>query len=113
MLLFFAPVSLISRTYERTKANIHERKRIAIVHAKFVLTENRHYFAHLPHNGFYDAQKERNYCAYNGMTSDASDNVYNCVILTRHYCACNGMAFVARHTRYDAGDFVVSLLHIW
>ena len=28
-----------------------------------------------------------------------SDNVYNCVILTRHYCAYNNMAFVARNTR--------------
>ena len=46
MLLFFAPVSRISRTDDRTKANIHERKRIAIVHAKFALAENTHYFAH-------------------------------------------------------------------
>ena len=46
MLLFFAPVSMISRTDDRTKANIHERKRIAIVHTKFVLDENTPYFAH-------------------------------------------------------------------
>ena len=52
---FFAPVSRISRTDDRTKANIHERKRIAIAHAKFVLAENTHYFAHFPHNGFCDA----------------------------------------------------------
>ena len=43
MLLFFAPVLQISRTDDRTKANIHERKRIAIAHAKFVLAENTHY----------------------------------------------------------------------
>ena len=42
-LLFFAPVLRISRTADRTKANIHERKRIAIAHAKFVLAENTHY----------------------------------------------------------------------
>ena len=42
-ILFFAPVSRISRTDDRTKANIHERKRIAIAHAKFVLAENTHY----------------------------------------------------------------------
>ena len=104
-LLFFAPVLQISRTDDWTKANIYELKRIAIVHAKFALTENRHYFAHLPHNGFGDALFARNYCAYNGMAFRTSDNVYNCVILTRHYCACNGMAFVSRNTRYDAGDF--------
>ena len=113
MLLFFAPFYRISRTDDRTKANISERKRIAIVHAKFALTENRHYFAHLPHNGFGDALLARNYCAYNGMAFRASDNVYNCVILTRHYCAYNDMAFVSRNTRYDAGDFVVSLLRLW
>ena len=43
MLLFFAPVPLISRTDERTKANILERKRTLPLHAKFVLTENIHY----------------------------------------------------------------------
>ena len=42
-LLFFAPVLRISRTDDRTKANIHERKRIAIAHAKFALAENTHY----------------------------------------------------------------------
>ena len=34
---------MISRTDDRTKANILERKRIAIVHAKFALAENTHY----------------------------------------------------------------------
>ena len=110
---FFAPVSLISRTADRTKANTYERKRTLPVHAKFVLTENRHYFAHFPHNGFGDALLAHNYCAYNCVWLTAHDNAYNVVILTRNYCAYNGMAFVARHTRYDAGDFVVSLLHIW
>ena len=43
MLLFFAPFYQISRTDDRTKANILERKRIAIAHAKFVLAENTHY----------------------------------------------------------------------
>ena len=113
MLLFFAPVSRISRTDDRTKANIHERKRIAIAHAKFVLAENTHYFAHFPHNGFGDALLARNYCTYNGTAFRTSDNVYNCVILTRHYCAYNDMAFMSRNTRYDAGDFGVSLLRIW
>ena len=86
---FFAPVSRISRTDDRTKENIHERKRIAIAHAKFVLAENTHYFAHFPHNGFGNALLARNYCAYNDM------------------------AFVSRNTRYDAGDFGVSLLRLW
>ena len=110
MLLFFAPVLRIIRTDERTEANKSERKRIVIAHAKFVLAENTHYFAHFPRNGLGDALLARNYCAYNGMAFRASDNVYNCVILTRHYCACNDMAFVSRNTRYDAGDFGVSLL---
>ena len=43
-LLFFAPVFRIIRTDYRTKANIHERKRIAIVHAKFAFSENTPYF---------------------------------------------------------------------
>ena len=60
-----------------------------------------------------DALLARNYCAYKGMAFRTSDNVYNCVILTRHYCDYNGVAFVARNTRYDAGDFGVSLLRIW
>ena len=47
------------------------------------------------------------------MAFRTSDNVYNCVILTRHYCDYNGVAFVARNTRYNAGDFGVSLLRIW
>ena len=66
MLLFSAPVSQIRRTADRTKANKHERKRIAIVNAKFVLAENTHYFAHFSHNGFGDALFARNYCAYDG-----------------------------------------------
>ena len=103
---------MISRTDDRTKANILERKRIAIVHAKFAFAENMRYFAHFSHNGFGDALLARNYCAYNGMAFRTSDNVYNCVILTRHYCACNGMAFVSRDTRYNAGDFGVSLLRL-
>ena len=113
MLLFFAPFYQISRTDDRTKANILERKRIAIVHAKFALTENRHYFAHFPHNGFGDAPFARDYCAYNGMAFHARDNTYNGVILTRHYGDYNDMAFVARNTRYNAGDFGVSLLRLW
>ena len=110
---FSAPVLRISRTDDRTKANIYERKRIAIANAKFVFIKNTPYFAHFPHNGFCDALLARNYCAYNGMAFCTSDNVYNCVILTRHYCDYNGVAFVARNTRYDAGDFGVSLLRIW
>ena len=113
MLLFFAPVSLISRTDERTKANNAERKRTLPVHAKFVLTENTPYFAHFPNNGFRDASFARHYCAYNYMDFRACYNTHNGVILTHYYCAYNGMAFVARNTRYDAGDFVVSLLRIW
>ena len=104
MLLFFAPVPLISRTDERTKANILERKRTLPLHAKFVLTENRHHFAHFQHNGFHDAPFARHYCAYNGAYFNARYNAYNGVTLTRHYCAYNGMTFVARHMRYDAGD---------
>ena len=89
MLLFFAPVLRISRTDDRKKANIYERKRIAIVHAKFVFIKNTPYLAHFPHNGFGDALLARNYCAYKGME------------------------FMARNTRYNAGDFGVSLLRIW
>ena len=110
MLLFFAPVSRISRTANRTKANNAERKRTLPVHAKFVLTENRHYFAHFPNNGFGDAPLAHNYCAYNCVWLTAHDNAYNVVILTRHYCAYNGMAFVVCNTRYNVGDFGVSLL---
>ena len=113
MLLFFAPVSLISRTDERTKANNAERKRTLPVHAKFVLTENRHHFAHFPHNGFHDASFARNYYAYYSTYFHARRKAYNVVILTRHYCAYNGMAFIARNTRYDSVDFGVSLLRIW
>ena len=109
MLLFFAPVSRISRTADRTKANINECKRIAVVNAKFAFAENMHYFAHFTHNGFCDAPFARHYCAYDGMDFHTSDNVYNCVTLTLHYCAYNGMAFTARNTRYNVGDFVVSL----
>ena len=89
MLLFFAPVLQISRTDDRKKANKYERKRIAIVHARFAFAENTHYFAHFTHNGFDDA------------------------LLARRYCAYNGMEFMARNTRYNAGDFGVSLLRIW
>ena len=113
MLLFFAPVSLISRTDERTKANILERKRTLPLHAKFVLTENRHYFVHFPHNGFSDALLAHNYCAYNGAYFHSRHNKHNGVILTRHYFTYNGMEFMSRDTRYDAGYFVVSLLRIW
>ena len=109
---FFAPVLQISRTDDRTKANIHERKRIAIAHAKFALAENTHYFAHFPHNGFCDAPFARHYWAYDGMDFHSRDNTYNGVILTRHYCAYNDMAFVSRNTRYNAGYFGVSLLRL-
>ena len=112
MLLFFAPFYQISRTDDRTKANILERERIAIAHAKFVLAENTHYFAHFPHNGFCDAPFARHYWAYDGMDFHSRDNTYNGVILTRHYCAYNDMAFVSRNTRYNAGDFGVSLLRL-
>ena len=47
------------------------------------------------------------------MDFRARYNAYSGVILTRYYCAYNYMAFVARHTRYDAGDFGVSLFGIW
>ena len=109
---FFAPVSRISRTDDRTKANILERKRIAIVHAKFALAENMRYFAHFPHNCFRDAPKARHYCAYSNTVFNARYNAYSGVILTRHYCAYNDMAFVSRNTRYNAGDFGVSLLRL-
>lgn len=111
-ILFFAPVSRISLTDDRTKANIHERKRIAIAHAKFVLAENTHYFAHFPHNGFCDAPFARHYWAYDGMEFHARYNAYNGVIMTRHYFTYNCMAFVSRDTRYNAGDFGVSLLRV-
>ena len=104
---------MISHTDDRTKENILERKRIAIVHAKFAFAENMRYFAHFSHNGFGDALLARNYCAYNGMAFHARYNAYSGVILTRHYCDYNGVAFVARNTRYNAGDFCVSLLRIW
>lgn len=112
-LLFFAPVSRIIRTDDRTKANTYERIRIAIVHAKFVFSQNTPYFAHLSHNGFGDALLARRYCAYNGMKFHARCNAYNGVIMTRHYCAYNGMGFMSRDTRYKAGDFGVSLLRVW
>ena len=110
---FFAPVSRIIRTDDRTEANKGERKRIAVVHAKFVFAKNTPYFAHFPHNGFRDALLARYYCAYNCACFTARYIAYNCVILTRHYCAYNCMAFVARHTRYYADDFCVSLLWLW
>ena len=113
MLLFFAPVLQISRTDDWKKANKAESKRKLTVHAKFVLAENTHYFAHFPHNGFGDAPFARHYWAYDGMDFHARDNTYNDVILTRHYCAYNGMMFNVSNTRYDAGDFGVSLLRIW
>ena len=103
---------MISHTDDRTKANIHERKRMAIVHAKFAFAENMRYFAHFSHNGFDDALLARNYCAYSYTVFNARDNTYNGVILTRHYCACNDMAFVSRNTRYDAGDFCALLLRL-
>ena len=112
-ILFFAPIYRISRTDDRTKANKAERKWILPIHAKFVLTENRHYFAHFPHNGFRDALLARNYCAYSYTAFNARYNTYNGVILTRHYCDYNGMMFNASNTRYDVGDFVVSLLWLW
>ena len=112
-LLFFAPVSRISRTDYRTKANKYERIRIAIVHAKFVLAENTHYFAHFSHNGFGDALFARNYCAYDGAWFTARDNAYNGVILTRHYCAYNCIGFKSRNTHYNVGYFCVSLLRLW
>ena len=46
------------------------------------------------------------------MDFHSRDNTYNGVILTRQYCAYNDMAFVSRNTRYNAGDFGVSLLRI-
>ena len=110
-LLFFAPVLRISRTDDRKKANKAESKRKLTVHAKFVLAENTHYFAHFPHNGFGNALLARNYCAYNGMAFCTSDNVYNGVILTRQYCAYNNMALVARSTRYQAGDLRIDIAH--
>ena len=70
-------------------------------------------FRALSHNGFCDAPFARHYCAYDGMDFHTSDNVYSCVILTRHYCIHNDMDFMSRNTRYNAGDFSVSLLHIW
>ena len=112
MLLFFTPVSRISRTDDRKKANKAERKRTLPVHAKFAFAENRHYFAHLPHNGFCDAIFACSYCAYNGMEFHARYNAYNSVILMRNYCAHNGMDFMSRDTRYNAGDFDISLLRL-
>ena len=112
-LLFFAPVFRIISTDDRKKANKYERKRIAIVHARFAFAENTHYFAHFTHNGFDDALLARRYCAYNGMEFHARYNAYNGVIMTRNYCAYNVMAFMPRDTRYNAGDFGVSPLRVW
>ena len=105
MLLFFAPVSLISLTDDRKKANICERKRTLPVHASFAFAENMRYFAHLRNGAYSDEHFARHYCAYDGASFNSRYNEYNCVILTCHYCAYNGMAFMARHTRYDAGYF--------
>ena len=109
---FFAPVLRISRTDDRTKENKDERKRIAVVPAKFAFAENTHYFARFPNNGFSDATFARHYCAYDGMDFHARDNRYNGVILTRNYCAYNGVTFVSLNTRYNVGDFCVSPLRI-
>ena len=46
------------------------------------------------------------------MAFRTSDNVYNCVILTRQYCAYNNMAFVSRNTRYNAGDLRIAIAHL-
>ena len=109
---FFAPVSLISRTDERTKENILERKRTLPLHAKFVLTENRHYFAHFPHNGFGNAHLARHHCAYYDTSFHERYNAHNGVTLTLRYCAYNGMDFVSRNTRYNVGYFGVSSLRL-
>ena len=111
-LLFFAPVFRIIITDDRKKANKYERKRIAIVHARFAFAENTHYFAHFTHNGFGDALLAHRYCTYNDVAFIARDNAYNGVILTRHYCACNDMDFMSRNTRHNAGYFYVSLLRL-
>ena len=113
MLLFFTPIYQISRTDDRTKANIHERKRIAIVHAKFDFAENTHYSARFRIMAFVTRLFSRHYCAYNGTPFNSCYNEYNGVILTRHYCAYNDMVFVLRNTRHNAGDFDVSLLCVW
>ena len=110
ILLFFAPVSRINRTDDRTKANKDELKRIEVAHASFAFAENTPYFAHLLHIAYPDAPFSRHHCAYDGASFHARYNAYDCVILTRRYCAYNCMAFLARHTRFNAGDFVVSLL---
>ena len=109
---FFAPVSRIIRTDDRTKANKDERKRTLPVHAKFVFTENTPYFSHLLHSAYSDVPFTRHYCAYVGTSFHSRYGAYNRVILTRHYCAYNGMEFVARNTRYNSGDFGVSLLRL-
>ena len=110
---FFTPVSRIIRTDDRTKANKDERKRTLPVHAKFAFSENTPYFSHLLHSAYSDVHFTRHYCAYYGMNFHARYSAYSSVILTRLHCAYNGMAFVARHTRFNAGDFGVSLLRVW
>ena len=92
------------------KSNKDERKRTLPVHAKFAFSENRHYFAHLRNGAYSDAQNARHYCAYYGMNFHARYSAYSGVILTRRYFTYNGMDFIVRNTRFNVGDFGVSLL---
>lgn len=95
------------------KANKYERKRIEVAHAKFAFAKNRHCFAHFTHNGFDDALFARHNCANDGTPFHSRYSAYDGVILTRRYCAYNYMDFISRNTRFNIGDFGVSLLWLW
>ena len=133
MLLFFAPISMISHTDDRTKENILERKRIAIVHAKFAFIKNKPYFAHFPHNGFGDALlrvtiahiKAWNlwrviraitqvilayrYCAFGDADFMSRYCAFNDTNFSCRYCRYNGAWFCVRNCRCNVVDFGVPL----
>ena len=47
------------------------------------------------------------------MNFHARYSAYSGVILTRRYFTYNGMDFIVRNTRFNVGDFGVSLLWLW
>ena len=97
--------SMISRTANRKKANIHERKRIAIVHAKFVLAENTHYFAHFPHNGFGDRQKRVTLAHIMTWLLCRVTRAITQVILAYRYCAFCDADFTSLYCAFSDATF--------
>ena len=132
-LLFFAPVLQISRTDDWTKANIYERKRIAIAHAKFVLAENTHYLrtfrimalvtrllrvtiAHIKAwnlwrviRAIMQAILAYRYCAFGDADFMSRYCTFNDTNFSCLYCRYNGAWFCVRNCRCNVVDFGVPL----